>query len=253
MTDPHYSISTPENVDLHLELAGIGNRILAAIIDTIISYVLVAAVALVLYLIYMGANLAPLSSSARAIVASIAIFVGLIVIFAILFGYYIFFEGRWQGQTPGKKLVNIRVIEQNGQPVSWAAVCIRNLIRTLDFGVVLIGLLSMIVDKTERRFGDLAAGTLVIRERMPDLALNLQTSVSKDSHIDAGRLTPQEYELLVNFLKRRGAMSKTHRPQVAKQMEDYFRQKLGETSNNNDGSEAFLERVYLAYQSRAEA
>lgn len=258
MSNPDYLISTPENVDLHLELAGIGNRVLACLIDTAITFAMITALAAVLWGVWIAISLAGLPSSTQALVAAVILMGFVLLSFFIWFGYFIMFEGFWQGQTPGKKLVNIRVIEQNGQPVSWGAVLFRNFMRFLDEGVILIGLLIMFIDRNERRIGDLAAGTLVIRERLSELptqeivpATGSELAVT----IDAGSISPQEYDLLVNFLRRRGTLAKSQRPLVAQELAKYFREKLSEPIEKSSAGEAepFLERVYSAYRSRAEA
>jgi uncharacterized RDD family membrane protein YckC len=255
MPSPDYSISTPENVDLHLELAGLGNRILACLIDKLIIFSVLLVLVGTLWLIDIGAGMGGFGATTKNLVTALLLMFGILAAFALVFGYNIFFEGTWQGQTPGKKIVQIRVIDQSGQPVSWSAVFIRNVIRVLDENLVLIGLLSMIVDKNERRFGDLAAGTLVIRERLPELStakIVLQYPADQSDTLDVGRVTPQEYDLLVSFLKRRTRMAQSQRPIVAKQLEDHFRDKLEEPSKGQP-SEPFLEKVYSAYQSRAQS
>jgi len=256
MNNPDYSISTPENVDLHLELAGMGNRVLACAIDTIISYAMLGGIGVLCWLGVVVIGMANLPSQANSIAIGFVCLAGILVCFVVLFGYYIFFEGMWQGQTPGKKIAQIRVIEQNGQPVNWPSVFLRNIVRVFDMGLFFVGMIAMIIDKNERRFGDLAAGTLVIRERLPDLSTSdiIVSASAKEgaATLDVGRVSPQEYDLLVSFLKRRQKMARAQRPLVAKQLENHFRSKLGEPGNSSDNPEVFLERVYCAYQSRAD-
>lgn len=257
MPTPDYSISTPENVDLHLELAGMGNRVLACLIDTFLTFAAIALIFLAAWGAFTGIGMSPIPSHVKGIAYGFVLMVSLFVAFIVNFGYHMFFEGTWQGQTPGKRVAHIRVIEQNGQPVGWPAVIIRNLVRVFDQGVILVGLLSMIVDKNERRFGDLAAGTLVIRERASELTSKVAqlTTTPPSAHplvLDVGRITPEEYEILVSFLKRRTQMSRSHRPLVAKRLTEHFENRLGEQSQFTNG-EAFLEQIYNDYQSRAES
>lgn len=255
MYKPDYSISTPENVDLHLELAGIGNRVLACLIDTVITLAVIVGLGAMFWGLWMALTVSGLSSSGQSIATAVIIMVYVLAAFFIWFGYFIFFEGIWQGQTPGKKLVNVRVIEQNGQPVGWPAVFLRNCFRFFDEGVLLIGLLSMIVDRNERRFGDLAAGTLVIKERLSELdttAIQISVSEADARSLDIGAVSPQEYDILVSFLKRRSKLAKSQRPLVARELERHFREKLNEP-NGKEGSEPFLERIYTAYRSRADS
>lgn len=248
-THPHYSISTPENVDLHLELAGLGSRVWAAFIDTVLIYLALGllTVLAVVATVFVG-NL-EIANSTRAIIYYYIVGIAIMACFVIQFGYFIFFEKRWKGQTPGKRVAQIRVIEANGQPVNWSSVIIRNLVRIVDTGVMMLGVVVMIFDPHERRLGDMLGGTLVIRERLPELAIrNLQISAEHPatSFVDAGQLSPDEYHLLLNFLKRRQQMNASYRSQVAKQMEEYYRLKLN-PEKQEDAPEVFLEKVYLAY------
>jgi uncharacterized RDD family membrane protein YckC len=255
MSQPDYLISTPENVDLHLELAGLGNRIMACLIDTGITYSLVLLVGLGCLMAVMGLDFLPAGSSFRAIAMYSVIGIGILVSLFIIFGYYIFFEGMWHGQTPGKRITGIRVIEQNGHPASWSAVIIRNLLRVIDVGVALVGLVAMLVDRNERRLGDLAAGTMVIRERLAgELApvLTIKATAPASGSMDIGRLSPKEYQMLLDFLSRREALTTSQRQLIARRLENYFRAKI-EVPPEGESPEFFLERLYLAYQQRAAA
>ena len=250
---PDYLISTPENVDLHLELAGLGSRLWAAFID--------------MALIYLGILIAALVAGfASGMIAamniptdtknSLYLYIGgicILIIFALQFGYYILFEKLWQGQTPGKRIAHIRVIEADGQPVNWAGVIIRNLIRIIDMGLLMLGVVIMIFDKHERRLGDMLGGTLVIRERLPELSartLKIEAETPTISFVDAGQINPDEYHLLVSFLQRRKAMNSSSRFTLARDMEAYFRKKLN-PEPKGESAENFLEKVYLAYSERA--
>jgi uncharacterized RDD family membrane protein YckC len=256
MQQPDYSISTPENVDLHLELAGMGNRVLACLIDTTITYAVLFAVMMVVWGVVSLLSLFAVENTLRSIVVAVLTMITIFILFCIMFGYYILFEGIWQGQTPGKRLAGIRVIETTGQPVGWSGVIIRNLIRTLDQGVAFVGLIPMLVDKQERRFGDFAANTIVIRERKSALLapeLLLVDNSPNLEMIDVGRITPQEYDLIVSFLKRRETMSKSQRPLVAQQLAKFMQDKLSAPSIERTNDERFLESVYSAYRARAQS
>ena len=252
MNNPDYLISTPENVDLHLELAGIGSRIWAGFIDITLVYIISLLIVLVAGL---GAGfveaLVPIKDSKNMLFMYI-IAVTVLLVFAINSGYFIIFEKLWQGQTPGKKVAQIRVIEANGQPLNWASAVIRNLVRIIDTGLFMIGLVVMVFDKNERRLGDMLGGTLVIRERQPDMSvrnLQIQAPPPATTFVDAGQITPDEYYLLVNFLRRRHQMNSASRVRLAKELEDYFRQKLN-PENAGESSEFLLEKIYLSYTGR---
>ncbi|MBX9695662.1 MAG: RDD family protein, partial [Cyanobacteria bacterium] len=242
--------------DLHLELAGIGNRILAALIDTTITGTIIAGIALLGVIVAVLLDQAGLDGDVRNLAMLVVVMISVFLAFFINFGYHIFFEGVWMGQTPGKKIAQIRVIEANGQPIGWAAVFIRNIVRVLDTGLLLIGLLVMLINKNEKRIGDLAAGTLVIRERKPDMknfGIKILTDATADTLVDIGRVTPQEYDLLARFLRRREGLSPSQRPLVAVKVAEYFQEKLNEPDQQaKSNSEQYLEKLYLSYQARAE-
>jgi hypothetical protein len=90
-----------------------------------------------------------------------------LIAFGFLWGYYIFFETLWDGQTPGKRRARLRVIRSDGLPIGFAEAAIRNLVRMVDFlpAYYGVGVVAMFVDGRSRRLGDLAAGTLVVRDK----------------------------------------------------------------------------------------
>lgn len=237
-------------MDLHLELAGTGNRILAQLIDFLIIGLVVLAMlvisALACGLLWSQNFMDPKTKG--VVMAVLAMFL-IFLIFVLLNCYFIFFEGLWQGQTPGKKMAEIRVIEASGQPLGWAGAIIRNLARIIDQGLCLVGLLFMLIDSKERRLGDFAAGTLVIRERKSDIStskIKLSIPDGEDT-LDVGRVSPAEYDLLVDFLKRRLSLNPVNRLEVAAKLAEHFKQKLP----GDDEAEPYLEKIYRAYQARA--
>lgn len=171
--DEFLNIDTPENVVFGYEVVGIGSRFLAALVDTtIIALLLLAANAILFYFLFRGLD----SGSGNSFVVALLSLIS----FAFFWGYYIFFEMRWNGSSPGKQLVGIRVIRGDGTPITLAESVIRNLVRLVDFlpGAYGLGLVTMFVDGQARRLGDMAANTLVVRE---------QTAVSLESLNDAGK------------------------------------------------------------------
>ena len=132
MHQPDYSISTPENVDLHLEIAGLGNRLLAQLIDGLIMLGVFLFVLFIGVIAALVVSAAGLDSKSKSIFLAVIVMVFIFFLFVLQNGYFLVFEGMWHGQTPGKKLAEIRVIEQNGQPIGWPASFIRNLMRIID-------------------------------------------------------------------------------------------------------------------------
>lgn len=175
-------IDTPENVSFDYEVAGIGSRFLAALTDTLIIVLVILALAAVLFGV-LGNWLDGFSDEAQFTYAAVFILLS----FVVLWGYYIFFETTWSGQTPGKRWVGLRVVRLNGLPISVSEAVIRNIVRIIDFlptGYG-IGVVVMFIQPQARRLGDLAAGTLVVFER---------TAVSLDTL--SSSITPYQAMLL---------------------------------------------------------
>lgn len=164
--DDYLSIDTPENVAFGYEVAGIGSRFLAAVVDTLIIFVLLALVNLTLFLLALSFFRDQLRFDSPVLVWLGVVF-GLFA-FAFFWGYYIFFEMLWNGQSPGKRWAGLRVIRTDGTPITLTESIVRNLVRLVDlmpayYGV---GVVTMFINGQSRRLGDLAAGTLVVRDRV---------------------------------------------------------------------------------------
>ena len=159
------ALQTPESVELDFTLAGIGNRAYALIIDDLILGLILIVVliiwALFAYFLYEVINIdnwVPGDTIGLWLLA-----IQLLIMFSIYVGYFTFFETLWQGQTPGKRIVKIRVIREDGRPVRLPQATLRALLRPLD-DVLFLGMFLIILNKSEKRLGDWLAGTLVIQE-----------------------------------------------------------------------------------------
>lgn len=215
------NIDTPENVIFGYNVAGIGSRFLAALFDT--ALILIVQVLVILpILFFIG-----FKDFAENLTSWIAALLGLLS-FLFLWGYYIFFELVWNGQTPGKRLVGLRVVRRDGTPITLSEAFIRNLVRIVDlmptgYGV---GLIVMFIDAQSRRLGDLAAGTLVIHDRGPLSleTLNPTTLEAKteppftDSPFESvfERLTPADLRLADEYMQRQATL--TNRKALAHQI-----------------------------------
>lgn len=206
----YLSIDTPENVAFGYDVAGIGSRFLAAFVDTLLIVVLQAVVNLTLVLLVNNIFDDPFESDLALWL--FAIF-GLIS-FAFFWGYYILFEMIWNGQSPGKRWVGLRVLRMDGTPITLPESVIRNLVRLVDFLPVYygVGVVTMFVSEQSRRLGDMAAGTLVVHDRSTITLDSLATPVAVEvSHRDVPaevaalpleRLTDQSLQLVEDFLRR---------------------------------------------------
>jgi uncharacterized RDD family membrane protein YckC len=161
--DDNFIIDTPENVEFSYQVAGIGSRFLAALVDTSIIMVAMVVAQFSLWALFSTRWGALLMS--RLAGWGVAAFV--LVTFAIFWGYYIVFEMAWNGQTPGKRWIGLRVIKVNGYPISLVDSTIRNLVRVVDFlpAYYGLGVITMFANAQARRLGDFAAGTVVVKER----------------------------------------------------------------------------------------
>jgi uncharacterized RDD family membrane protein YckC len=172
--DDRYRVETPEQIGLEYDIAGLGTRFLASLVD-IIFLSLILFVVGCLGVFGLGALAAVISEAAwdsdgDAIMYVILAVMGLLI-FAILWGYYVFFETIWHGQSPGKRWTGLRVIQEGGYPIRFSHAAIRNIVRIADFlpFMYVIGAIVMLVDKRSRRLGDLVAGTIVVKE-LPEVA-----------------------------------------------------------------------------------
>ena len=185
-----HTVETPESVTLDYETAGIGSRSLAAAVD---HGILVAA----LIGLPVLRLVAPGSWATAGVIALSA---------ALALGYFVAFESWWQGQTPGKRLVGIRVVRITGHPAGLGPALIRNLVRIADFlpPPYVTGFLFLFFHPRARRLGDLAAGTLVVRDRPIDRYR--RAGVSRPATVAVARLDPAEYAWLESFQARSTAL-----------------------------------------------
>ncbi len=160
----HVSLTTPEQVEVSYELAGLGSRFLAGLVDTCLIGLVILALSVAAG--YVRARLTgdPLQGwVAWAIVISA---------YTLLYvGYFVLFEMTQQGQGPGKRITGLRVIATSGASLSFEQSAVRNILRIVDmlpfgYGVALV---SILVTKRMQRLGDVAAGTMVVKERMHEL------------------------------------------------------------------------------------
>ena len=214
-TDETLIIETPERVPLHFALASIGNRFIACAIDHAIQIVTLLALILLFSIIVSFAHLGDRISSAPKWVIALLI----ILMFLLMSGYFAFFEWLWQGQTPGKRWMKLRVIREDGRPISFFEATVRNLLRDFDIMPLpfySIGLISVFITNRDQRVGDLVAGTVVVREREAEAPAFAEVFASPVSDLalrrsfkpvvftaDVNTLTEQEISVVESFLRRR--------------------------------------------------
>ena len=220
-------IETPERVPLHFALASIGNRFLACAIDHLIQ-----SLALLLIII-VGVILSNVSAI-QDVVASAPKWVGAVVILLVFLTfstYFAFFEWLWSGQTPGKRWLKLRVLREDGRPITFWEAAVRNVLRVFDmfpYPFYSIGLVSVFATSRDQRIGDMVAGTVVVREReaeAPAFAQVFATPVSDpalrrsfkpvDFTASLSSLTDSEIQVVETFLRRRWDLSDVPRQWMA--------------------------------------
>lgn len=157
-------IETPERVPLHFALASTGNRFLACAADHTIQVITIILVIIVVALASdAGLRSLEVWDAPRWLQALL-----IVLVFALWFGYFVLFEWRWNGQTPGKRLLKLRVIREDGRPVTFWEAAVRNLLRSFDMmpaPFYSVGLIAVFCSAQDQRVGDMFAGTVVVRER----------------------------------------------------------------------------------------
>lgn len=232
-TEETLIIETPERVPLAFSLASIGNRFIAVAIDHFIQYVVIIALVWIMLAI-LGISLFQDDGTSVGDVfldaPKWAIAIMIIALFLVFAGYFAFFEWWWDGQTPGKRLMKLRVIREDGRPITlWEAIA-RNLLRIFDAipGFVVpiysVGLIMVFANKRDQRVGDIFSGTVVIRERTdeaPTFAETFSNSVADAAFrrvqprtafkASINQLTESEIEVVESLLRRRWDLTERQR------------------------------------------
>jgi uncharacterized RDD family membrane protein YckC len=221
-------VATPERVAFRFETAGLGSRFAAQLIDLLVLWGVLLALGLVSYGI--GALLGQ---------GTVVLLVFAVVGFASFWAYWILPEALWSGQTIGKHLLHLRVIDARGGPVTAGQAIVRNLLRIVDFLPLsyAAGTIAIFSSARNQRLGDLAAGTVVIRERMavrlPDLLTSPATgSAGADTARPAAgrphgpRLEPGLHRFVQAYAQRRAGLTPQRRAQLAGEAETALRSAL---------------------------
>ncbi|MCA1614622.1 MAG: RDD family protein [Acidobacteria bacterium] len=229
-TEETLVIETPERVPLHFALASTGNRFLACAFDHFLQLVLIAVVALFVIWWIGFSDLGRWVTNAPKWLLALLV----VAVFLIWSGYFVLFEWAWSGQTPGKRRLRLRVIREDGRPVTFWEAAARNLVRLLDMmpwfviPFYSVGLVSVFVSSRDQRLGDLVAGTVVVREReaqapsfeqvfsAPTADAALRRSFKAVAfRADVNLLSAREVEVVEAFLRRRWDMEEMPRQWMA--------------------------------------
>jgi uncharacterized RDD family membrane protein YckC len=241
-------IATPEGVDLELTLAGVGSRFSAALVDFLIQIALLTALSVAFFL---ADGFGGWGDALFTVLA-----------FLLFAGYDVLFEVFASGRTPGKRLNGIRVVRLDGSPVRFLTSATRNILRLIDILPFLyfVGIVCILVTSRNQRLGDLAAGTLIVRERLGGarpaaFATAAPQAPSPDGDWqawDVGGVTAEELVAVRRFLERRNELTVEARGQLAEGLAEGLRRKV--PGPVEDGPpETFLESLVAAKEHRGRA
>jgi uncharacterized RDD family membrane protein YckC len=234
-------------------VAGAGNRFLALVVDLGIQILVLIGILLALGLLaFMGKwTLQDLSGRFGGDAAIWVVAGVVLVLFAVQWGYFTFFETVWAGQTPGKRYQRIRVIRETGRPIGFTDAAIRNLFRVVLDGQPYpwhaVGLIVGLLNQRFKRLGDYAAGTVVIVERrrtVPPTGARLRAPIqppSAEAPLLAGRLSREELVALHAYLRRRDELSAEIRDAMAAKIAVSLLARLAISRPPGMGDDALLE------------
>jgi len=230
------TVETPEQLQLALPLAGVGSRSLAFMLDFLIQLIpiIIAMVLLVTALAlepFTGRDSKDVVEGRLPVLAS-AIFSA--ITFATNFLYFTFFDLVSRGQSPGKRALGLRVVRDGGLPIDARSSLIRNMVRTADMlpGFYLVGLVSIFLNKEHKRIGDLAGGTLVIRDhgdKVGDASALLEprSMFARPAATPGLGLKPEDRALVHDFIERRNVLPDPARANVARQIAEQLGPRYG--------------------------
>jgi uncharacterized RDD family membrane protein YckC len=217
-------VATPELVAFRFETAGLGSRFTAQLVDILVLWGLLLALALVSYLI------------ARLGGTTIGLLLLVVAGFLGFWAYWILPEALWSGRTLGKYLMHLRVIDARGGPLTVGQAVIRNLLRVVDFLPLsyAAGIVAIFSSPRNQRLGDMAAGTVVVRERMAVRLSDLARDAPPDGQSSGGRvvqrsgqrLDPNLRRFVKAYAQRRHGLTPERRAQLAGEAEPALRAAL---------------------------
>jgi len=224
MAEETLTIETPEHVELQFALATIGNRFLACAIDHGLQLLAIVLTLIIAYNLSdgmrgLGQRMTRGVEEGRLWILALAT----LAVFVLYFGYFVIFETLWSGQTPGKRWLRLRVIQEDGRPLNFFAALSRNLLRGADMLPIFlilpfysVGIVSVFASARSKRLGDFVAGTVVVKERAAEApsfdevfesevidTARRRVAPAVDFRGDVRVIEPAEIEVVEAFLRRR--------------------------------------------------
>jgi uncharacterized RDD family membrane protein YckC len=216
--DERISIKTPEGLEIELNLAGLGSRIAAAVVD---------GVALAVMLVLAAFGMFGLAD--RMASPLLALGIGWLIVLLITIGYFVAFEVFNDGRTPGKSMFSIQVVGIDGEPVGFGPSVVRNLLRLVDLfpALPVLGAISILASDRNQRLGDLAARTIVIRNTKTGADEPSLTRPDPETAAwDVSGVDDHDLELARRFLARRADLTDEKRTELAGDIAGRLRRKV---------------------------
>lgn len=210
------SITTPENIEIEYNLADLGSRVAASIIDMIVQGLLLILLSIVILLIVY------FSPSFWAKYYGWIVGISILVFALISYGYYIAMELSMNGQTFGKKILKLRTIRKNGEPITMQHSALRNLFRVF-IDVFGVGVVMIFFNKEHKRLGDYVASTIVIVEENKGRPITLETLQNINEQFNY-YISKDEEDILRSYFERKSTMKDYSKLQ--RELKLYFTKKF---------------------------
>jgi uncharacterized RDD family membrane protein YckC len=263
------NVATPELVAIEFPLAGLGSRFVAILLDYLLQALTVIFFILILVVLLPGSAGDNVAHAGGNLSEKWTIAILIAIPFLLVWGYFTLFEAFWRGQTPGKRIMKIRVIQQTGRPISLFESMGRNLLRFVDWlpAFYFIGVISLFVTRRQQRLGDLISGTLVVHERPLETPLESIGSsrtftlaamspgvapAPRESKLPAdavARLTMADLQALEQYLARRLDVPTATREILANKIAQSITVKMNYSIPPGMKQETFLEEAAYALRS----
>jgi uncharacterized membrane protein SpoIIM required for sporulation/uncharacterized RDD family membrane protein YckC len=247
LADRHVQVETPEHVAIAYELADLGSRFTALLLDFLVIVGAMAGVTVVMVAVSMALPI-------PEIILGMASAVAVVFTFLLFWGYFFYFEAFREGQTPGKRAMGIRVVQDGGYPVTARASAVRNLVRMIDLQPIptcMVGGLTMMVHGQTKRLGDIAAGTVVVREKPGG---PLPEEAERGAEMGPPRLTDDEFAWLARYVARRESLAPEVRARLAREPAAAFGPRFADDPRQRVTSpDGFLVLVHADEASRRSA
>lgn len=245
----HHGVETPEHVDVRFELAGVGSRVAAAIMDLFLLWI----AALITFFAILGSTTLG-DGVAQGWITALLILGS----FLLMWGYFALFEGLNGGRTPGKQALGIRVVMDTGRPLTGGAAVTRNLVRLLDCFFpplpFLPAMVMMFLHPSNKRLGDMAAGTIVVRDRPTGWVLGTATAEADTAAAGAApvetgppELDENEFRLLDRFLSRLSDLAPEVQVRLAVDLARRFESRIPRRTTD---VQAYLVQVFADEQAK---